>query len=379
MKVHEEVFLSLVRNSLWETQVEVPVGFKDWGLVMRLAKIQALQGSVAKALLDNPSVMATMKPGAELKLSDQVLSNVLMHSIANSSLQTLVPALSGAGISCVLLKGQGLAANYPQPEMRECGDIDLYVGEKDYRGSYEVLRDLVEEIDEQKVLDGNGKHYHAWVSGISIEVHKFSEVIPYKALDKLYQKYASEGLSDNLVELKFGDGKVMTPADNFNAFYVFSHLWQHYISIGVGLRQVCDWTMFLHKRGGNVDREYLRQVLTEMNMMRPWKVFGCIAVDILGLAEDEFPFYDAKYRNNALKVLKHIIHEGDLGRETEFIRVADRGYLKEKLVSLKFYLKRFIALVTVFPAHALRHVCRSVCNGLRGTVRDMTTSLRSMI
>ena len=57
MKTHEEVFLSLVRNSLWDARVEVPDGFKDWGLVMRLAKSQAMEGAVAKGLLDSPDVL----------------------------------------------------------------------------------------------------------------------------------------------------------------------------------------------------------------------------------------------------------------------------------------------------------------------------------
>ena len=364
MKIHEEVFLSLVRNSLWGTQVEVPVGFKDWNPVMRLARIQALQGSVAKALLDSPSVIRRMKTDAESKFSDQLMANVLMHSMANSSLQILVTALNSAGIRCVLLKGQGLASYYPQPEIRECGDIDLYVGSYSYHKSYEVLKDIVDEIDSPTVMDGAGKHYHARISGISIEVHKYSEVIADTSLDAVYQRYASDGLSENLVEIEFGDVKVMTPADNFNAFYVFNHLWSHFISIGVGLRQVCDWIMLLHARRAYIDWEYLHIVLTDMNLMLPWQTFGCVAVDVLGLPEDEFPFYDPKYRNKALKVLEHIIEEGDLGRETEFIRVADRGFVKEKLASLKFYLKRFVALVEIFPSHAFKQVVSAVLNGL---------------
>lgn len=376
MKIHEKVFLSLVRNSLWNTQVEVPAEFKDWSLVMCLAGSQALQGTVAKALLDNPSELDRMKPDAESKLKNILMTNMVMHSMANSTLQELVKTLDNAGIKYVLLKGQGLAANYPDPELRECGDIDLYVGTEQYLQSYEVLKDVVDEIDDAAVFKGGGKHYHAMRSGISIEIHKYSEILSSLSLDKTYQRYANVGLSQNLAGLNFGESMVWTPADDFNAFYVFNHLWNHFLSVGIGLRQICDWTMLLHSRGHNIDRKYLQEILTEMKLMKPWKTFGCIVVNILGLPEEEFPFYDPKYGKKAQKVLERIMTDGDMGRETEFIRKSNKGYLHEKLFSMKFYIKRFNQLTRLFPYHAFLRLSHSIANGIKLLFKDFIVYLR---
>ena len=365
MQRHEEVFFSLLRNALWDTQAEVPVDFNDWGLVMRLAKCQAMEGAVAKALLDSPDILDRMKPESRPRLSNMLLTNVVMHSMANSAVQVVVEALRKAGVACVLLKGQGVATYYHHPEIRDCGDIDLYVGEEDYHRSYEALKESVDTIDDKSRLDGKGKHYHAQLSGISIEIHKFSDELSSSSDNQVYQRYASEGLSRNLVELDFGEVKVMTPADDFNAFYIFSHLWNHFISIGVGIRQICDLTMLLHVRGADVDKEYLRQVLSNMMLMGPWKTFGCIAVDVLGLPEDEFPFYDSKCAKTAMKVLERIISEGDMGRETEFIRIHDKGYLYEKFFSFRFHVKRFFALSALFPQHAFKQLWFAVSGGIR--------------
>lgn len=369
MKPHEKVFLSLVRNSLWDTQAEVPVDFKDWSLVMRLAKAQAMEGAAAKALLDSPDVLSRLKPGARDRLNNMLMTNVVMHSMAHSSIRVLVAALNNAGIDCVLLKGEGLAADYAYPDIRECGDIDLYVGVENYRRSYEVLKDVVDEIDAPSVLNGSGKHYHALLSGISVEIHKYSEVMNSASLDRIYQRYAADGLSRNLAEIESGGIKVKIPEDSFNAFYVFSHLWNHFLTIGVGLRQVSDLTVLLHARAAYLDKDYLHQVLTEMKMMTPWKTFGCIAVDILGLPEDEFPFYEPGFRNNAIKVFERILTEGDLGRETEFMRIPDRGFLYEKFFSLRWYLKRFLSLVRLFPHQSFCQLWHSVSNGLRRLFR----------
>lgn len=376
MKVHEEVFLSLVRNSLWDTQVEVPVEFKDWNLVMRLAEIQAMQGFVAKGLLDSPAIIARMKPGAESRLSNMLMTNVVMHSMTNSSLKKIVMALHDADIECVLLKGQGLATNYPQPEVRECGDIDLYVGVENYNKAYQAIKHVADKIDDPTVLENGGKHFHAVLSGISVEIHKFTEVLSSESLNKVYQKYEVEGLTQNLVELEVGENKVMTPSDNFNAFYIFNHLWSHFLTNGCGIRQLCDWTMFLHTRGEHIDRKYLHKVLTDMDLISPWQTFGCVVVDILGLPSAEFPFYDRKYRKNAVRVFERILLEGDMGRETEFIRNGNRGYLFEKYISAKFYIKRFFFLSGIFPSHAVQQLTHSICNGFGRLIKDFTRKIR---
>ena len=370
MTAHEEVFISLVRNSLWDTPVEVPDGFKSWGLVMRMAKVQAMQGSVAKGLLDSPDILARMRPDAYVRLSDMVMMNAGMHSKADCSLQLLVLELRKAGIEPVLLKGQGLAANYRYPEVRQCGDVDLYVGVENYRKSYEVLKTVVDEIDEPSCLDGDGKHYHAQLAGTMIEVHRYSEVSSIPSVDRIYQRYAFEGLSQNLVQVEFGDVSVATPADDFNAFYIFSHLWNHFLMGGVGLRQVCDWTIFLHSRASTLNHDYLSNILTDMKLMAPWQTFGCIAVDVLGLPEQEFPFYNPKYKDKAMKVLERILKEGNFGRQTEFMRRPKKGYYREKLYSLKCYVKRYSGMITLFPYHIFQRLHYSVVGGIKRLFAD---------
>ena len=365
MKEYEKVYISLIRNSLWDTKVEVPADFKDWSLVMRLAETQATQGSVTKGILDCPEVLSHISSKKQAELNNMLMTNVVMHSMANSAIQHIVMTLRKAGIECVLLKGQGIAENYTYPDLRECGDIDFYVGLENYHKSYDVLKEFVDKIDDPSVLNGAGKHYHAKLSGISIEVHKFSEVLPSLKFDRIYQCHASKGLTQDLVPVQLGETQVLTTSDNFNAFYIFNHLWTHFISVGAGLRQVCDLTMFLHARSSYIDREYLRTTLIDMNLMKPWKIFGCVCVDIVGLPRDEFPFYESKYRKNAFRVTKHILVDGDLGRETGFIRKANRGLLIEKVFSLNFYLKRFCFTMTVFPKHALRQLYFSVINGFK--------------
>jgi hypothetical protein len=131
MKQYEEVFFSVVRAALWKTHVEVPEGFADWSKVLKLAKAQTLTGLVADVLLGNAEIRAQLPEQAVAKLQGAVRNNMLMHNMLNNTLILVVSKLRENGVESVLLKGQGIARNYPVPELRQCGDIDLYVSDLD--------------------------------------------------------------------------------------------------------------------------------------------------------------------------------------------------------------------------------------------------------
>lgn len=378
MKGYEKVFFGLIRSSLWGTEVEIPEGFSEWDRVFRLAKEQSMLGLVAKRVMDMQDLFASLSEKVQAKLKKFLITNMMTHSRLNSVLVHVVAAFEKEGINPVLLKGQGVASNYPTPELRQCGDIDLYVGVEGFLKSHEVLKSIADELDDLSTLHAPVKHYHASVGSVMIEVHQYAEIHSSSSFNAIYQKYADAGLRDSLVKVRFGEVDVNTPSDNFNAFYIFNHLWDHFMSGGIGLRQVCDWMMFMHSRAGKIDRNYLKNVLDEMNLMLPWQTFGCIAVDVLGMPSSEFPFYDSGLRRKSEIVLKRILREGNFGQQTSFVRKPTHGYVYEKLFSLKCYFERFFGMVRLFPFHASMQVWHSVRNGFALLLSDMRAKLRGV-
>ena len=39
----------------------------------------------------------------------------------------------------------------------------------------------------------------------------------------------------------------------FNAFYIFVHLYYHFLQVGVGFRQICDWMLWLKRQEETID------------------------------------------------------------------------------------------------------------------------------
>ena len=331
MEQHEEVFFRTLRSALWGETLQIPEGFSNWGKVMKLAKAQAVTGLVGDVILRTPEIMASLPDKAAEYVQEIPMKNIVMHTVLNNTLILAVKTLRDHGIEPVLLKGQGLARYYPVPELRQCGDIDLYVGEENYEKAYEALKGVVTEIDDKEKIY-HWLHFHAKIHSVLLEIHHEVEYVFKKSYEKLFRSKVQTGLTGDLPVLNFGDSAVSVPEVSFNAFYVFYHLWRHYMASGVGLRQLCDWMLFLNANKDEIDLEYLESFINEMNLMDAWQTFGCILVGHLGMPQENFPFYDQSNRKYSDRLLKMIMAEGNFGQSGPYVRVRKKSYLYETVL-----------------------------------------------
>jgi hypothetical protein len=190
-------------------------------------------------------------------------------------------------------------------------------------------------------------------------------------LDRIYQEISDDGISVAPIEVELAGYPVKTPSVNFNVFYIFNHLWHHFIADGVGLRQICDLCVLLHRFHGQIDYNYLRNVLERMGLMKQWKIFGSIAVDKLGLPVEEYPFYDKKYSRLKEKVFRLVMLEGNFGQQNLKEHKRPDGYLRGKLYSLAFRTKRNMRVLFLFPKDSLRHIGKVVDKGIRAVLIDI--------
>ena len=135
------LYLKYLKASLWPGSENLP---EPSAAVMRIAREQATVPLVSR------------------RKEDELLS-ALAHQKLNEVLSKVVSALRERGMDSVLLKGQGLAGCYPKPEMRQCGDIDLYVGEENYEKAKEIVDAMAGKKGEE-----SKKHYHTDVDGVPV-------------------------------------------------------------------------------------------------------------------------------------------------------------------------------------------------------------------
>ena len=361
-----DVFFSLLRSSLWGSELDIDIAnfsSKDLGGVVKMAKSQTVLGLIAHELMTRNEFADLLGSESRERLTMMVQENFFTYQRLNAVLLTIVLELRKHGIDPVLLKGQGISKYYPIPELRQCGDIDIYVGQEKFEKACDVIGAMSTPEDHQGDIPSL-KHYHTRIGHAFIEIHRYTDVYWPKRYDRVYQKISDAGMHSDLVPLDFGGVSVMSPSVDFNIFFIFNHFWHHFIADGVGLRQLCDWVRLLHVNHGHIDLDYLSDVLCKMNLMKEWQVFGYIAVNTLELPSDEMPFYEPKYKKTAEKVLDLIILEGNFGKENMKGYSRPKGYVAGKWYSFKKRFGRNLRVLSIFPMESLRHITKVFICGI---------------
>ena len=363
MERSQEILLALLRCALWGRVYDGPDRIEDWSAVLRLGEQQTVLGLVADAV---PMLPAGLQPDASsrLKLHSRVMRICQNHSLLNRNLAKVKSLMDSHSIRTVLFKGQGLALTYPNPLSRQCGDIDLYVGERNFLKAMDVMEpDVEHDVNKYAHL----KHFNAESEGVSIEIHRIAEILPGFRADRMFQQWTVQNLLESeLRKVDIGGIEVNLPPVDFDALYIMNHAWHHFMTGGIGLRQLCDWTMYLHRFHRQIDAEKLEKNLKTFGLTRAWQIFGSIAVKHLGLPAEECPLYAGSYDDKALKALEVIWREGNFGKYSESRKTPrPEGHFAGKFFSFRNNTSRIINIMSISPADVLNSWIYYFINGMR--------------
>lgn len=362
----DETYFSLLRSALWNVTDNLKDDV-DWKSLFETARRQTTKGLLCHAVLQTKAGQS-LPDKNKAALRQQLISLALTHQRINAMIARIVTAFRDKGIESVLMKGQGLAANYPVAELRQCGDIDLYVGKEKYDAACALVDAMAGEAEAAKGY-GTELNYHIVVDGIIVEIHRLTSLFYYREMNAIYEPYSDKGMAIGGNSMMISGVNVWLPADTFNALFVFHHAWNHFINGGIGMRQLCDWTMLLHAKRDIINREELSDILFRLNLMDAWKVFGCIAVDWLGLPQNEMPFYDVKCRKRAKRAIEMILKEGNFGFEWSMAKTHRKqtGAKRSMTTFLSIQIRQW-RLLWVFPKIALRQYREKMVGGVKKNI-----------
>lgn len=323
------VLLQLIKVGLWgdrelENLIEsVKKGGFDWEEVMELAKQQTCVGVVADALARLPMELRPPK-----KLYFNVIAATGDIEKQNKEMNEFVPILmdklKSKGVLSLLLKGQGLALLYPNPLHRQCGDIDLLIPKADqFRWGAKLLKRISTSWDWEK----DSQHAEFNAMGFVVELHceyaftinrrvtkalcAWNEDLVYLSIPRGSYVYKDAYIIDYLDDRRING--MYLPSPQFNAVFVFAHMLNHFMTGGVGLRQISDWMMVLSAQFDEIDQDKLMEDLLMLDLVKSWKTFGAMIVKLLGMPKEKVPFYDNKYEKKAEILMDAIFKTGNFG------------------------------------------------------------------
>lgn len=274
----KESFLTLVRLGIGQDSLS-PVNTTDWKSLKALAEKHGLSAVVLDGLdkVSGLSMPVTMK----LEWIGEALQNFEQRYVAyENAIASLAAFYEQHKFKMMVLKGYGLSLNYPKPNHRPCGDIDIWL----FGMQKEADEALLQALGPKFKIDA-AHHHHTvfeW-EGFSVENHyDFLNVHHHKSNVEMEAILKELGLDDrNSVEVN--GSQVYLPSADLHALFMLRHAMSNFASTGFNLRQLLDWGFFAQKHGSEIDWNWLDAQLEHFGMKKLYDIFNAICVGDLGL------------------------------------------------------------------------------------------------
>ena len=355
IKGQEDIFFAILRSIVWGTSTDVPSDI-DWKILLNLAARQKCLHAFSVWSKTNRIVTPY-----DQQLQSGVYILLGRHARLNHLAAEVLAILSQNQIPATLIKGASIAGLYPDPDMRDFGDVDIYVGEEHYHRAAEIVTAAYPDAHWHSDIRG-GIHYILVLDEKQdrvVELHRVTMEFHDKQADALYQAFTHKYLAQPS-SITLGEALVPVPSAAYNALYVFMHAWHHFESTGVGFRQLADWALCLHQayqqssphEWQNLCDE-IDAILTALHMKTAWQTFGHVLVDQLYLPCQEFPLFTKAYGKRAKRLLAQLLRDGHCGRTTKFI-LRDIGLMRcfkwERPTKNRLLQKLYTACRIIFDA-----------------------------
>lgn len=261
-----QALFALLQAGLWGTFDEAvasafPLSAVEWERVFTLARQQTVTG-IAFRGLDFLPEEAAPPMGIMAKWMAHADRIEQSNRVMNETVAKLYGHFASAGVEAVLQKGQGVAAMYPEPLLRECGDIDLYFPGHD--GVSDPLAGIDGAVRERQPDDS----WSYVVDEIIVEHHTDLLDIQSPRAKRYVKRLIEEKGFEKVVT---GDGvEVLVPAPEVNLLLLSSHILKHAFGVGIGLRQFCDYAVARRYYEGRVNEEEMREIW-RMTGLEKWE------------------------------------------------------------------------------------------------------------
>lgn len=286
----KETFISLVKRGVGHSMGALAEQI-DWVAIKDLA----IDNGLTAIVLDGVESIAKkegllrgqeMNPLLKKQWIGQVIQNYeCRYELYKRAIAGLSDFYGEYGFRMMVLKGFACSLDWPNPEHRPCGDIDIW--------QFGNWKEADKILAKKKGVKINHSHQHHTVfgwNGFFVENHyDFVNVFARKSNAEIEHVFKELGADDSHFVEVYG-ARVYLPSPNLHALFLIWHAATHFASSRISLRQVLDWAFFAEKHGREVDWGWLVNILDEFGMKPLFDFLNGICVEDLGFSIDIFPY-----------------------------------------------------------------------------------------
>ena len=282
IKENLNAFLSLVRLGIGHP-INTTIKENDWDWIRDCAEKQGLSAVVLDGIEKLPDELRPQQVVLLEWIGEVLQGYECRYDAYKKAIAEMARFFNAHGFKMMVLKGYACSLDWPRPEHRPCGDIDIWLF-----GQQKKADSLL--VEEKKIKVDKDQHHHTifnWNDFMVENHYDFVNVHAHKSSRDLEKIFKELGQDDsNWVELN-GE-KVYIPSPNLHALFLMRHAASHFAAEGINLRQVLDWAFFVKKHTKEIDWPWLVYILEKYHMKDFYNTINAICVEDLDFEANIF-------------------------------------------------------------------------------------------
>ena len=298
--------------------------------LLKESKAQAVYSLLFNALDDR------IKQALGAEKYEQYSEMNLMHAIActrnfdeHGELHEL---MTGGQMPYVVIKGLASALYYPEPSLRNMGDVDFLVNPSDMSRAGNVLEQAGFAVDHGD--EDDGIHIAYTRPPMSIwEMHRSVNGVPSGEVGKAIQAELDRTIET--AEETTCEGVLCRIPDRFHhGLIMLLHTASHMTSEGVGLRHLCDWSVFASSLSDAEFRGLFEKKLKSFGLWKFAQALTLLGVNYFGAPKRVWAIEAIERRLITAEQLESLMNDilsggnfgtKDMNRYREIKYISDRG------------------------------------------------------
>ena len=261
----------------------------NWNDIQALAERQGL----AAVFLDGINQLPQSQRPPKLLLLQWIGTTLQDYEFRYKQYQKALGEMAGFykehGIKMMVLKGYACSIDWPKPEHRPCGDIDIWQFGKQ-KDADAIVGSWLKSQGSRSDVDRSHHHHTVFYwNEFMVENHyDFLNVHHHKsnvALEKIFKELGQ----DDSYSVEVNGETVYLPCPNLHALFLLRHTMNHFATTKMFLRQLLDWAFFVQHHRDEIDWIWLEEQLEVFGMKPLYDILNTICVEDLGFSSQFFP------------------------------------------------------------------------------------------
>lgn len=249
---------------------------------------------------------ALINPDLFKELNTKFLLSCLKNQEKLEFINEVMSTLESQGIEVCVLKGQSLAKLYAEPDCRISGDVDLLVDLKDEQKAIEIMRKFDFQVEIRPDSSNHSKCTHPVFGIVELHISFYYDIISDVWFDNVNMNKDQHVVLNGIKTLGITD----------NYIFIALHAVKHFLSDGLGLRQIMDLLLFTKAYKNKIDKKRADETLNHLKYQGFINNLTGIGIRYFGFKKEDF--FDCEYDETKTENILHDVEIGGLfGKNAE--------------------------------------------------------------